>query len=146
MFDKSKFNVVKEGSTAVLKYEDADAYTKGTDIPLETLEKIASYNKEYVTKATELADAEALKLFKEKGSKIEKVIAEYPFGHPRNGGVEVIIEKQHEFKNSFAKDKPDQPQSTIRPYHKVAVKDKSVSLSRDYLKKLSTRLQEELQK
>lgn len=144
MFDKSKFTVVKQDNVAVLKYDDKKVYESNAPVDLDVLKSVAEYNKKYITEATELAKDKSVELFKEKGSKIDKVTVEYPYGYPRVGTADIIVEKAHKFTNNFGKDKSDSV--IVKPYVKVAVEDKSVHLSKDYLRKLSADIEEALQK
>ena len=147
MFDKSKLEFGKAVEGVVnATYTDKDAYYSGTDIPKETLKKVADYNSSYITKATELATAES-KAKMVKDTTINKVVAEFPFGTKAHGNVVVSVDREKTFSNYPAKDDNGNPREPIKKSKvSVVVSDPVYKPSKSLLKEIEADLTEHLLK
>lgn len=92
-FDSSKFTRIEHDKKGVIfKYDDAKAYTEGTDISLKTLQEVEKYRGQYtedaVTCSAELAD----KIFS-KEKDLEKITVQFPFSTYQRGHIDVEIDR-----------------------------------------------------
>lgn len=137
MFDTKKFESNKIGGVLTLKYKDNNVYKDGTDIPFETLEKVAKYNSEYVSKAAEKASDLGKKYLQDDES-LNKVVVKYPYSPDSSGAVEVTVDRSRTFPAINGNDPVTKSKITVavtEPFKKV-VKSKIQELEADLTKTL----------
>lgn len=140
MFDKKLFKSTKVDGVLSVKYDDKEAYGKGTDIPLETLEQVSEYNSKYALEATEAAVAYSKSQLK-KDEEVNKVIVEFPYSTSEKGELTVTVDREKTFRN------PQKEGETItRPAIAVKVKEPAVILSKSKIASMVDDLSEALSK
>ena len=143
MFDKSKleYGAPTEG-VVVGNYTDKDAYYNGTDIPKDTLKKVADYNSNYITAATELATKESKEQML-KDSNVNKVVTTFPFGTKSYGNIAVSVDREKTFTNTLGKDSKE---PIKKSKVSVVVSDPVYKPSKTLIKEIEADLTEHLLK
>ena len=124
-FDNSKVTRIEHDKKGViLKYDDATAFTKGTDIPLKTLKEVEDYRASYAKEATMFATELAEKTFaKEKD--LKKVTVQFPYSTYQNGHIGI------EFDRTAQVNIPGQDKKLSKVQIKVKVADPFAKVSKD---------------
>lgn len=92
-FDSSKFTRIEHDKKGVIyNYDDAKAFTGGTDISLKTLQEVEKYRGQYAEDAVTCASDLADKVFS-KEKDLEKITVRFPFSTYQRGHVDVEIDR-----------------------------------------------------
>ena len=143
MFDSSKFKQNKVGSICTVTYDDSEAFKSNSPVASKVLKEVEKYRKEYVDKATEVAEEQAIELFK-KDSKLERVIIEYPFSTSANGVFQVKVDRA---KTYHVPGKPGEKAGTIvMPSVDIKCKDPYSKISKSKIKEMKKRIDEAIVK
>jgi hypothetical protein len=134
MFDPKQLDLTKEGSEAILEYQDDDVYKKGSDIPFKTLKEVADYNSNYVKEATDFSVKEAEKIL-EKNKEIDTVSVKIPYSASARGYVNTLVERE-KIVRIPGKEGGEKHKSAV----KVIVKNPFESVSKPHLKELEEAL------
>lgn len=136
-FDVSKFTRIEHDKKGVIyKYDDTTAFTKGTDIPLKTLQEVEKYRGGYTEDATTCATELAEKVFS-KEKDLEKITVQFPYSTYQRGHVDVATDRTTK---STVPGKPDKiakvgvKVKVVDPFAKVS-KDNVLAVCEDKLKK-----------
>lgn len=136
-FDDNNYEVTKNGTVAVVKYNDEKAFYVDTELTQKTIREVFNHASNYINEATTAAAEQAESIMKEDKA-IDKVVVEYPYGVSKSGNVTVSANRSQTFKI------PGKDEEITKSTIAVSIKDPLTKVSKSKINKLKAQLTESL--